>query len=74
MPRVGSSTIRIFGLQRKPAREHDLLLIAAREIVGRLVGARHADLELTCDIVDEPPLAPLVDKPAAAELLLRGDR
>ena len=39
-----------FRPQREPARQHDLLLIAAGEVADRLVGARHADRAAACEI------------------------
>ena len=33
------------GLERQPARQHHLLLVAAGEVADQLVGARHADVE-----------------------------
>ena len=62
------------GPQREPARQHDLLLIAARELTRRLIRARHADRQELAEFVDQRVLALLVDEPPAADLVLRGDR
>ena len=40
MPRVGSSRINSFEPVAEPAREQNLLLIAAGELADRLIGAR----------------------------------
>ena len=60
--------------ERQPARQHDLLLIAAGEEARELVGARHADREQAAELFDQLILAALVDEPAgAADLVVRGD-
>ena len=53
MPRVGSSTISTFGLQRQPARQHHLLLVAAGEVGDDLLGARHADVQRLAVLLDQ---------------------
>src|SRR3984957_2579506 len=62
-----------FWPERQPARQHDLLLIAARELARRLFRARHADRQELAELVDQYVLLALVDEPAAADLVLRGD-
>ena len=64
MPRVGSSTIRIFGLQRQPAGEHHLLLVAAGEVADQLIGAGHADVQGLLVLIDQRQLGALVDEGA----------
>ena len=54
------------GLQRQPARQHHLLLVAAREVAHGLVGARHADAELLAEALDQVALLALVDEDAPA--------
>src|ERR1700733_13193526 len=54
--------------QRQPARQHDLLLIAAGKEPGLLVGAGHADRQELTELIDQRVLASFVDEPAAADL------
>ena len=42
--------------QRQPPRQNDFLLVSAREVARRLVGARHANVEQASEFADQPIL------------------
>ena len=50
--------------ERQPARQHDLLLIAAGEIADELVRARHADVEKLAVLLDQRVLLCRADEDA----------
>src|SRR3984957_6282502 len=62
------------GPQRQPARQHDLLLIAAGELTRRLVRARHSNRQELTELVDQRVLSFLIDEPAAADVFLHRNR
>ena len=67
MPRVGSSRIRTLRLRRQPLRQHDLLLVAARQGADELVDAGHPDVELLGVVVGDAALGRRPDEQAREE-------
>ena len=77
MPRVGSSTISTLGSQRQPARQHDLLLVAAREVADRAgPGSAMRMFSALRIALDQRRPRALVDeaRPARRSRSERGDR
>ncbi len=63
------------GLERQPAGEHDLLLIAAGQVADQLVRVGHADVEHRAVALDQGELGPLVDEGMPAQQITeRGER
>ena len=50
-------------LEGQPARQHDLLLVAAREVRDLLLGTGHADAERPAVLLDQPALPPVGHEP-----------
>src|SRR5262245_22093181 len=56
------------GFKREPAREHDFLLVAAREVLDLLLGAGHPDTERIAIALDQGALGSKPDEAKAQEL------
>ena len=69
MPRVGSSMISSFGCGREPLRQHDLLLVAARERPDGVVEAVVLELQARGPLARQRTFSGGADDPARRQLV-----
>ena len=71
MPRVGSSRMRILRLGQQPAADQHLLLVAAGEVLDRLVHARRLDPQRVAHLAASRGMPVLLDEAARTKLSLQ---